>query len=177
MHWKGRGDEKFCRYNELCLGWWSRASGCFKGQRKLDSSGLRAQCSKRRASFLLDFGVVSSSRHTWHNVLGWFVAWNFLTRWKQAMSCETLWELESHFRSPNKLPLPAPPFFPLHPINLQHLRGLLLLGWVLFLSSPPAQRSWARQGLVSFFQPQRSWLWYGSFLPPPPSAHKTDLSN
>lgn len=137
MHWKGRGDKKFCRYNELCLGWWSRARGCFKGQRRLDSSGVRAQCSKRRALFLLDFGVVSSSGHRWHNVLSWFVAWNFLTRWKQVMSCETLWELESHFRSPNKLPLPAPPFLPPSPHQFTALERTVTVGLGFIFIFPP----------------------------------------
>lgn len=110
------GDEKFCRYNELFLGWWSRASGCFEGQRRLDFSGVRAQCSKKRASFLLDFEVVSSSSHRWHNILGWFVAfgsfWPGENKWRAVKPCES-WSLISgvqisyHFR--------LLPFFPLTP--------------------------------------------------------------
>lgn len=65
---------------------------------------------QKRASFLFDFEVVSGSSHRQHDVLAWFVAWVFLTKWKQVTSYETLRELEFHFSSPQNLPLPAPPF-------------------------------------------------------------------
>lgn len=129
---EGRGDEEFCRYNELFQGWWSGASGCFKGQRRLDFSGVRSQSSKTRTFFLLDFEAVSSSSHRWHNILGGFAAWDFLTRWKQVMSCEILWELESNFRSPKKLPLPAPPFLPPSPHQLVFERSATVWGLFVF---------------------------------------------
>lgn len=180
-HWKGRGDEKFCRYNELFLGWRSKAGSCFEGQRRLDFSGVRAQCSKKRASFLLDFEVVSSSSHRWHSVLAWFVAWVFLTRWKKwraVKPCEN-WSFISGVPISCRFLLLL--LFPLHPINLRHLRGALLFGdFFFYISFHAAQRSWARQGPGSFFQPRRRWLSCaeGSSLPPPPpSAHTTDLSN
>lgn len=138
------GGREFCKYSKLFPGWWNRESDCFKSLCWI-SLGWKFSLkpSKKRASLLLLFEVVSSSSHTRHNVLGWCVAWDFLTRWKQMMSCETLWELESHFRSPNKLPLPAPPFLPPSP---QQVRG------VFFFPSCPCleQFSYARpQALLS----------------------------
>lgn len=127
-----RRNEKFCRYNELFLGWWSKASSCFEGQRRLDFSGVRAQRSKKGASFLLDFEVVSSSSHRWHSVLAWFVAWVFLTRWKKRRAvkpCEN-WSFTSGVPISCRSLLLL--LFPLHPINLRHLRGVLLFGDFFF---------------------------------------------
>lgn len=131
MTCKGVGDKNFCKYSKLFPGWWNRESDCFKSLCWI-SLGWKFSLkpSKKRASFLLLFEVVSSSSHTRHNVLGWCVAWDFLTRWKQMMSCETVWELEFHFRSPNKLPLPAPPFLPPSP---QQVRGVFFFSFLPLL--------------------------------------------
>lgn len=96
--------------------------------------------------------AATDSMMSWPDLLlGSF--WPSENKWQAMKPCENWSFISVVHRTYHFLLLP---FFPLHPINLQHLSVTI---WVLFLISfHPPQRSWARQCPGSFFQPQWRWL-------------------
>lgn len=93
--------------------------------------------------------------------LAWIVASVFLTRWKQVVSCETLWVLEFHFRSPHKLPLPAPPFLPPSPTPPhppQFLAEAFLFGWGFLIQFTLLRETGLCKTLCLSFPSPQWWL-------------------